>query len=82
MQKRSIKGIQGFSLACQDPSLIKLHNTPFSQCSNPFSRCKAWSATAFSEQLMAAGATEEVVKKISQVMAQDSADTGDRDRDT
>ena len=34
-----------------------------------------------SEQLMAAGATEEDVKKISQVMAQDSADTGDRDRD-
>ena len=29
------------------------------------------------EQLMAAGATEEDVKKISQV----SADTGDRDRD-
>ena len=25
---------------------IKLHNTPFSQCANPFSRCKAWGATA------------------------------------
>ena len=45
--KLSIKGIQGFSLACQDPSLIKLHNTPFSQCSNPFSRCKAWCVTVF-----------------------------------
>ena len=47
MQQLSIKGNQGFSLACQDPSLIKLHNTPFSQCSNPFSRCKAWGVTAF-----------------------------------
>ena len=47
MQKLSIKEIQGFSLARQDPFLIKLHNTPFSQCSNPFYRCKAWSATVF-----------------------------------
>ena len=46
-KKLSIKEIQGFSLTCQDPSLIKLHNTPFSQCSNPFSRCKAWGATVF-----------------------------------
>ena len=41
------QGNPGFSLACQDTSLIKLHNTPFSQCSNPFSRCKAWGATVF-----------------------------------
>ena len=47
MQKLSIKEIQGFSLTRQDPPLIKLHNTPFSQCSNPFSRCKAWGATVF-----------------------------------
>ena len=43
----SIKGIQGISLTCQDPSLIRLHSTPFSLCSNPFFRCKAWSATVF-----------------------------------
>ena len=46
-KKLSVKGIQGFSLTCQDKSLIKLHNTPFSQCSNPFSRCKAWGVTVF-----------------------------------
>ena len=27
--------------------LIKLHNKPFTLCSNPFSRCKAWCATVF-----------------------------------
>ena len=47
MPKVSIKEIQGSSPTCQDPSLIKLHNKPFSQCSNPFSRCKAWGATVF-----------------------------------
>ena len=66
MQKLSIKEIQGFSLTRQDPPLIKLHNTPFSQCSNPFSRCKAWGATVFRNSSW----TEEDVKKISQVMAQ------------
>ena len=45
--KLSIKEIQGSRLTRQDPFLIKLHNKPFSQCSNPFSRCKAWSATVF-----------------------------------
>ena len=70
MQKLSTKGIQGFSLTCQDTSLIKLHNTQFSQCSNPFSRCKASREHGVSEQLTAAGATEEDVQKISQVMAQ------------
>ena len=64
------QGNPGFHYARQDPSLIKLHNTPFSQCSNPFSRCKACECHGVSEQLMAAGATEEDVKKISQVMAQ------------
>ena len=47
MQKLSIKEIQGSRLTRQDPFLIKLQNKPFSQCSNPFSRCKAWSATVF-----------------------------------
>ena len=60
MQKLSIKGIQGFSLACQDPSLIKLHNTPMQRMG----------CHGVSEQLTAAGATEEDVKKISQVMSQ------------
>ena len=36
-KKLSISEIQGFSLTRQDPFLIKLHNKPFSQCSNPFS---------------------------------------------
>ena len=47
MQNLSIKEIQGFSLARQHPSLIKLHSTLFSQCSNPFSRCNAWCVTVF-----------------------------------
>ena len=47
MQKLSIKEFQGFSLTRRDPFLIKLHNTPFAQCSNPFSRCFAWGATVF-----------------------------------
>ena len=42
MGKLSINEIQGFRLTRQDPFLIKLHNKPFSQCSNPFSRCKAF----------------------------------------
>ena len=46
-KKLSIKEIQGSRLTRQDPFLIKLHNKPFSQCSNPFSRCKAWGATVF-----------------------------------
>ena len=46
------------------------HHTPFSQCSNPFSRRKSMGCHGVSEHLMAAGATEEDVKKISQSMAQ------------
>ena len=53
------QGNPGFSLACQDTSLIKLHNTPFSKCCH-----------GVSEQLMAAGATEKDVQKISQVLTQ------------
>ena len=59
-KKLSIKEIQDFRITRQDPFLIKLHNKPFSLCSNPFSRCKAWPRCA----------TEDDVKKISQVMAQ------------
>ena len=70
MQKLSIKGNQGFSLACQDPSLIKLHNTPFFQCSNPFSRCKAWGATVFRNSSWRLAQPRRMSRKISQVMAQ------------
>ena len=59
-KKLSIKEIQDFRITRQDPFLIKLHNKPFSLCSNPFSRCRAWPWCA----------TEDDVKKISQVMAQ------------
>ena len=71
MQKLSIKEIQGFRITRQDPFLIKQHNKPFSQCSNPsVLSMQSMGCHGVSEQLMAAGATEDDVKKISQVMAQ------------
>ena len=62
--------IQVFSLTRQDPPLIKLHNTPFLSVFKSVLSMQSVGRHGVSEQLMAAGPTEEDVKKISQVMAQ------------
>ena len=69
MQKLSIKGIQGFSLTCQDPSDKVAQHTVLSVFKSVLSM-QSVGCHGVSEQLMAAGATEEEVKKISHVMAQ------------
>ena len=49
---------------------IKLHNKPFSQCSNPSSRCKAWGATVFRNSSWRLARLRRMSRKISQAMAQ------------
>ena len=79
MQKLSTKEIQGFNLSCQYTSLIKLHNTPFSQCSKLFSRCKAWGVTVFRNS---SWRNRGGCSKNQPGYGTDCADTGDRDRES
>ena len=46
MRRLSIRALQESSHSHQFPTQTETHNRPSSQCSNVFSRCKAWGASA------------------------------------
>ena len=64
MRRLSIRALQVSSHSHHLPSQTLMHNRPSSQCSNLFSRCKTWSATALLNSSWQLGATAQTVRKL------------------